>query len=181
MKIRGEKLKKIAAKQEIGVDDLAGRMRDGLGVSAESARSAILNWMDNRNHPRAKPQHIATLAGALGVEPKDIVRFTSEVRFQRGSPKKVKLLADLIRGKPVDVAENLLTFTTKRAAVNMKKALVAARSDAEQAGADVTRLVVSESRVDAGPQLKRFQPKDRGRAHSILKRSSHITVGVEER
>jgi len=78
-------------------------------------------------------------------------------------------------------AENLLTFTTKRAALNVKKALRAAIADAEQAQADTTALYVVESRVDAGGMIKRFQPKDRGRAHQILKRLSHITIGVEER
>ncbi|MEM1331164.1 MAG: 50S ribosomal protein L22 [Planctomycetota bacterium] len=108
-------------------------------------------------------------------------RFTSEVRNHRGSPTKARLVADLVRGKPVDEAMNLLTFSTKRAATNVKKALAAAIADAEQADADVTRLFVAESRVDEGMHIKRFQPKDRGRAHPILKRTSHITVGVEER
>jgi ribosomal protein L22 len=78
-------------------------------------------------------------------------------------------------------ALNQLTFTTKRAAVNIKKALSAAIADAEQAEADVTALFVAESRVDGAGMMKRFQPKDRGRAHPIEKRFSNITVAVEER
>jgi large subunit ribosomal protein L22 len=81
----------------------------------------------------------------------------------------------------VDEALNLLSFTTKRAAVNMKKALNAAIADAERAEADVTSLYVVESRVDDGGMIKRFQPKDRGRAHPIEKRLSHITIGLEEK
>ena len=115
------------------------------------------------------------------VQSKDIARFVSRVNQHRGSPRKAKLLVDLIRGKDVLDAENLLTFTTKRAAVNIKKALKAAIADAEQAEADVTQLVVVESRVDDGGMFKRFQPKDRGRAHPIEKRFSNITIGVEER
>ena len=75
----------------------------------------------------------------------------------------------------------MLTFSTKRAAVNIKKALTAAIADADQADADVTALYVSQSHVDEGPVMKRFRPKDRGRAHAILKQTSHITIGVEER
>ena len=80
-----------------------------------------------------------------------------------------------------DEAQNLLTFTTKRAALNVKKALMAAVADAEQAQADTTQLVVAEARVDEAGMIKRFQPKDRGRAHPILKRLSHITISVHER
>jgi len=81
----------------------------------------------------------------------------------------------------VDQALNLLTFTTKKAAVNVKKALAAAIADAEQGEVDTTLLFVSESRVNEGTVIKRFQPKDRGRAHAILKQTSHITVSVQER
>lgn len=121
------------------------------------------------------------MAQALGCEAKDIVRFTTVFRYHRGSPRKAALLVDLIRGKQFDQAMNLLTFTTKRAAVDVKQALMAAYSEAEQAGADAASLVVTHSAVSNGPVMKRFQPKDRGRAHPILKRMTHITVGVEER
>ncbi|MGQ0626957.1 MAG: 50S ribosomal protein L22 [Phycisphaerales bacterium] len=103
------------------------------------------------------------------------------LNYHRGSPRKAALLADMVRGKSVDTAINMLTFTTKRAAVNVKKAMNAAVSEAEQASADVTRLIVAESRVDGGPMLKRFQPKDRGRSHRILKRLSHITIALVEK
>ena len=101
-------------------------------------------------------------------------------RFVRSSPRKARLVADLIRGKRVDDAMNLLTFSDKRAAQMLRKTLQTAIADAEQAEADTTRLFVTESRVDAGATMKRFQPKDRGRAHQILKRTSHLTIGVEE-
>ncbi|UYV14187.1 MAG: 50S ribosomal protein L22 [Phycisphaera sp.] len=110
-----------------------------------------------------------------------MARFVSEVRFHRGSTQKARLVADLIRGKTVDEALNLLNFSQKRASDNMSKALNAAIADAELADADVTELFVVESRVDEGPHIKRFRPKDRGRAHPIIKQTSHITVGVQER
>jgi large subunit ribosomal protein L22 len=90
-------------------------------------------------------------------------------------------VVDLVRGRGVDEASDLLRFSTKRAAVNVRKAIEAARADAEEAGADVSALVVAECRIDNAPHIKRFRPKDRGRAHPILKRTSHITVGLQER
>ena len=88
---------------------------------------------------------------------------------------------DLIRGKRVDTAQTILQMSKQRAAVFIGAALKAAIANADQAEADVRRLVVTDARVDAGPTIKRFQPKDRGRAHPILKRTSHLTVAVDER
>lgn len=180
MKIRGDKLKQLAAQSGVSVEQLAQAI-ERTGLSGAKAQEAVRNWMAGRDHPRCKAADIAKLAQIVGAEVSDIARFTSQIRFHRGSPRKAKLLVDLIRGKSYDQALNLLTFTTKRAAVDVKKALAAAYADAEQAGADVGALFVAESRVDAGPTMKRFQPKDRGRAHPIMKRMSHITIGVEER
>ncbi|MBX3385900.1 MAG: 50S ribosomal protein L22 [Phycisphaeraceae bacterium] len=137
--------------------------------------------MRGNDHPRCRAEDIQRIAGALGCQVGDIAQFRSTFKHHKGSPRKAKLIVDLIRGKDVITAENMLTFTTKRAAVDVKKALLAARAEAEQQDADVTALVVSESTVGHGPHAKRFQPKDRGRAHPILKRSCHITVGLEER
>jgi large subunit ribosomal protein L22 len=180
VKIRGDKLEQLAKAAGVSMAQLAEAVQR-TGLEGDKALSAVGNWMKDRDHPRCKAQDIAKLAAAVGAQPKDIARFVSRVDHHRGSPRKARLLADLVRGKSVDEALNLLTFTTKRAAVNMKKALSAAIADAEQADADVTALYVSESRVDDGGMIKRFQPKDRGRAHPILKRLSHITIGVEER
>jgi large subunit ribosomal protein L22 len=151
------------------------------GLEGDAAARAVGNWLTGRDHPRCKPADIARLADALGCAPKDIAVFISRVRFHRGSPRKARLLVDLVRGRSVDQARTLLAFQTKRAAVNVKKALDAAVADALLSDADETRLVVSLCAVDDGPRIKRFQPKDRGRAHPILKRLAHITVGVAER
>jgi large subunit ribosomal protein L22 len=180
VKIRGEKLTTLARERGLTPEQLGGAVQRA-GLKGDAATSAVKNWMVNRDHPRCKPGDVRRLAEVLGVAPKDLVRFTSEIRQYRGSPRKVKLIIDLIRGKKVDTALNLLSFNTKRAAVGVKKALNAAIADAEQNEADVTTLVVVESRVDDGLRMKRFQPKDRGRAHPIIKRFSNITVGVEER
>jgi large subunit ribosomal protein L22 len=102
-------------------------------------------------------------------------------RFARIAPRKARLVADMIRGMPVDKAVTALNFSKKRAAWYFKSVLKSAIANAEENEADVAALVVSESRVDEGPSLKRFQPKDRGRAHPILKRTSHLHIAVDEK
>ncbi len=180
MKIRGNKLTQRIEQAGVTPEQLAQGIIE-TGMPVDDGARAIRNWMAGRDHPRCKAKTVAKLAEALSCAPKDLVSFTSEVRHHRGSPRKAGLLAALIRGKNVDQALNLLTFTPKKAAVNFKKALNAAIADAEQAEADVTALYVSESRVDGASVIKRFQPKDRGRAHAILKPLAHITISVEER
>jgi len=106
--------------------------------------------------------------------------YTNTHRGARISPLKARPVTDLIRGKSVDEALTLLEVSKKRAAVFVKNALLAAQNNADQAEVDTRRLVVTDARVDAGPTMKRWQPKDRGRAHPILKRTSHITVSVDE-
>ncbi|HUS92119.1 MAG TPA: 50S ribosomal protein L22 [Phycisphaerae bacterium] len=100
-------------------------------------------------------------------------------RYARISPQKVRLVIDLIRGREVQDALNVLKFTPNRAAGMIGKVLTSAVANANEAEADVDRLYVEEAYVDEGPTIKRWQPKDRGRAHPILKRTSHITVVVE--
>ena len=89
-------------------------------------------------------------------------------------------MTQLIDGRDVQDALNILKFTPNRAAGMVAKVLNSAVANANEAEADVDRLYVDEVRVDEGPTIKRFRPKDRGRAHPILKRTSHITVVVEE-
>jgi large subunit ribosomal protein L22 len=180
VRLRGDKLKKLAEAKGIDRDALAQAIVR-TGLNDRMAPSAVGNWLAGRDHPRAKPADIAKLAEAVGCEVREIARFTSQVMHHRGSPRKAKLVVDMVRGRPVDEALNILAFTPKRAALNVKKALSAAIADAEQAEADVTALYIAESRCDDAPRIKRFQPKDRGRAHPILKRLSHITITVQER
>jgi large subunit ribosomal protein L22 len=124
---------------------------------------------------------IVKLSQILRVMPKDLARFTSKVNHHRGSPRKARLIADLIRGKKVDDALSLLQFSPKRASVNVKRCLTAAREEAINHDADLSLLVIVESTVDEGPRMKRFNQKDRGRSHEIIKAFSHITIGVEEK
>ncbi|MFZ2874011.1 MAG: 50S ribosomal protein L22 [Phycisphaerales bacterium] len=180
MKIRGNKLEKAMKNAGVTAQQLADQLAQP-GLDAKDALRSLNNWMADRDHPRCKAKMVRQIAEALRTSPKELVAFTSEVRHHRGSPRKARLVTDMIRGKNVDQALNLLTFTTKRAAVNVKKCLNAAIADAEQSECDITRLFVAESRVDNAAVIKRFQPKDRGRAHPILKPLSHITISVEER
>lgn len=101
-------------------------------------------------------------------------------RFARIAPRKARLVADMVRGLPVDQALTSLEFSKRRGAWYLKSVLKSAIANAEESDADVANLVVSRSWVDEGPTIKRFQPKDRGRAHPINKRTSHLHVEVAE-
>jgi len=102
-------------------------------------------------------------------------------RFARIAPRKVRLVADLVRGMDASDALNVLKFTNKRASSFVDKVLRAAIASADEAAADTDNLFITDARVDEGPTIKRGRAKDRGRFHPILKRTSHITVVVEER
>ena len=101
------------------------------------------------------------------------------LRFVRLSPKKARFVADLVRGKKVDEAVNILKFSRQRAAGIMKKVLESAIANAENnQGADVDELKVQMISVDDGPRMKRISPRAKGRADRIVKRTSHITIKV---
>ena len=102
-------------------------------------------------------------------------------RFARIAPRKVRLVVDLVRGLDAAEALDVLKFTNKRAACFVDKTLRAAIASADEAAADTGNLFIQEARVDEGPQIKRGREKDRGKFYVILKRTSHITVVVEER
>ncbi len=97
------------------------------------------------------------------------------------TPQKARLVADQVRGLPVDRALNILAFSNKKAAAMIKKVLESAIANAEHNdGADVDELRVKTIMVDEGPIMKRWMPRARGRANQIFKRTSHVTVVVEE-
>ena len=102
-------------------------------------------------------------------------------RGARLSAQKARLVADQIRGKGVEEALEILTFSTKKAAALMKKVLESAIANAEHNdGLDVDDLKVSTVFVDEGPTMKRIQPRAKGRADRIFKRTCHITVKVAD-
>ncbi|TKB49576.1 MULTISPECIES: 50S ribosomal protein L22 [Ferrimonas] len=103
-------------------------------------------------------------------------------RFARTSPQKARLVADQIRGLPVDRALEILTYSPKKAAVLVKKVLESAIANAEHnEGLDIDDLKVAKVFVDEGPTMKRIMPRAKGRADRILKRSSHISVVVADK
>ena len=103
-------------------------------------------------------------------------------KFVRVSPQKVRLIMDEVRGKKVEEALNKLTFTPNKGAGILKKLIDSAVANAEQnSGANVDKLYVAKIFADEGPTLKRFRPRAMGRATRILKRSSHLTVILDEK
>jgi large subunit ribosomal protein L22 len=106
----------------------------------------------------------------------------AKLRYARISAQKVRLVADQVRGKPVEQALQLLSFSPKKAAAIVKKVLESAIANAEHnEGADIDELKVSRVFVDEGPVMKRLEARAKGRANRILKRTSHITVSVADR
>ena len=104
----------------------------------------------------------------------------AKIRNARISAQKMRLVADQIRGMPVEDAVDLLTFSEKKAAKFVFKALNSAIANAEHnSNLDIDELKVSSICVDEGPTLKRWRARARGRAAKILKRSSHISLVLE--
>ena len=102
-------------------------------------------------------------------------------KYIRMSPQKIRLVADLIRGKKVEEALNILSFTPKASAPLISKVLKSAIANAGQKqGVDVDTLLVKHISVDEGPTMKRYRARAMGRGTTILKRSSHIKIVVEE-
>jgi large subunit ribosomal protein L22 len=107
---------------------------------------------------------------------------TAKLSHARVSAQKARLVADQVRGLPVERALELLTFSQKKAAHLVRKVLESAIANAEHnEGADVDELKISEICVNEGPTMKRFRPRAKGRANQILKRTSHIQITVAER
>ena len=101
------------------------------------------------------------------------------LKFVKLSPKKARFVADLVRGKKVDEAVNILKFSTNKSARIIKKVLDSAIANAENnQGADVDELKVKTITIDEGPRMKRISPRAKGRADRIVKRTSHIIVSV---
>lgn len=107
------------------------------------------------------------------------MRVSAHLKNARLSAQKCRLVADLIRGKSVDEALNILAFSPKKGAELMKKVLNSAIANAEHnEGADIDTLVVATVFVDKGPSLKRFTARAKGRGNRIEKQTCHITLTV---
>ena len=110
------------------------------------------------------------------------MEITAKTRHIRISPRKLRLVSDLIRGEMVSNAMNTLKFTTKRGAKIMYKTLMSAVANAEVKGTiDMDSLYVKKVWVDEGATMKRFMPRAQGRATVIRKRLSHLNMILDEK
>ncbi len=111
---------------------------------------------------------------------------TARAKFLRVPPRKMRLVADLIRGKKVAEARDILAFTVKVSAPMLGKVLAAAVANAESKAAetrdrvDTDEMRITLVRIDGGPTLKRFRPAARGRATTIRRRTSHIELRISD-
>jgi large subunit ribosomal protein L22 len=106
---------------------------------------------------------------------------SAQIKYLRISPRKVRLVADLIRYKTVGEAEAILKFTAKKASRPLLKLLESSVANAKNTfKKDISTLFISSIKVDGGPILKRTMPRSRGTAFAIQKKTSHITIVLEE-
>ena len=133
----------------------------------------------------APARRAATKRAAVGPSP--VTEARALMRGTRQSPYKMRLVIDQIRGKDVNEALALLTFSKKHAAKQISKTLKSAVANAEQAARatnaslDVDALYIKHAVINEGPKLKRFMPAAQGRATPIQKRTSHVEIVVAER
>ncbi len=104
----------------------------------------------------------------------------AHARYIRISPRKIRLIMDEIRGKRVEDALNILSFMPKKGAKILKKLIESAVANAENQNMDVDQLRITRIYADEGPMLKRWRPRALGRATMIRKRTSQLTVILEE-
>jgi large subunit ribosomal protein L22 len=180
--LSSSKLKKLSKERKANVEQLAQQLVR-TGLEKPGAISAVKNWQKGLMRPIPRKEDIQHLAKALGVEVNDLAGWQSSYRYAAIAPRKARLVTQLIAGRPVQDALDILKFTRKRAAEMVTKTLQAAIADADEQEADVDNLYVSEARVDeAGIRLgtKRWIAKDRGRAHPLHKMGCHIYVTVTQ-
>lgn len=104
---------------------------------------------------------------------------TAKLCYLRTAPRKVRLVADLVRGKKVEEAETILKFTIKRGAEPLLKLLKQAMANAKNNQIEPSTLYISKIVVDEGPKLKRWRARSKGRAFEIQKKTSHITLVLD--
>ena len=103
------------------------------------------------------------------------------LKNHRQTPRKTRLVADLVRGKEVERALDMLRFTDKKSAVAIKTLIESAVANAKQAGADTAKLFIKELRVDEGLKMKRWRPRERGRAAPFRRRTSKVSLVLGEK
>jgi large subunit ribosomal protein L22 len=180
--LSANKLKELCEQRRISIEQLAEQLVRG-GLGRKEAVAAVKNWQKGLFKPSPRRDDIERLAAALSVDVNDILDWCSSYRYAPLSPRKARLVTELITGRSVQDAMDILKFTRKRAAPMIDKVLKSAIANADEQQADVESLYVSIARVDeAGIRVgtKRWIPKDRGRAHPISKKACHIHVTVTQ-
>lgn len=176
------KLQELCRERQMDIGQLAERLA-GAKLNKKQAVAAVKNWQKGLFKPEPRADDIRRLATALSVEVNDIADWRSSYRFAPMSARKARLVTQLIVGRSVQNAMDLLKFTRKRAATMIDKVLRSAVADADEQQVDVDNLYVSSARVDdAGIRIgtKRWIPKDRGKAHPIRKKACHIHITVTQ-
>ena len=180
--LSASKLDNLIKRQGKNISELAAAIKR-TGLDEKRAVSAIKNWRKGLFKPLPRKSDVEALASGLGVDATNISEWKCLVRYAPTSPRKAKLVTQLVAGRNVQEALDLLKFTRKRAADMVQKAIKSAVANADEDAADVENLYVSQARVDsAGVRLgtKRWRAKDRGKAYEIRKMASHIHVTVTE-
>ena len=180
--LSAEKLKEISIDRQVDNETLANRITRP-GRNQKQAVSAVKNWKKGLYKPQPTTEDINKLANALSVEVNEISSWQSSYKYAPISARKARLVTEMISGRNVQDAMDILKFTHKRAASMIDKVLKSAVADADEQQADVENLYISCARVDeAGVRIgtKRWIAKDRGRAHPIKKRASHIHITVTQ-
>jgi large subunit ribosomal protein L22 len=180
--LSAEKLRQLSRERQMDVEQLARHLVRA-GRDQKKAVAAVKNWQRGLFKPRPNADDIHRLAAALSVEENDLSDWRSSYRFAPISAQKARLVAQLIDGRSVQDAMDVLKFTRKRAATVIDKVLKSAVADADERQADVENLYVCGARVDdAGIRIgtKRWMAKDRGRAHPIHKKACHIHITVTQ-
>lgn len=178
----GNRLKKFCKTSKVSMNELGNQLVRG-GLNQAEAISAIKNWQKGLFKPVPRLEDIRRLADALGVEVNQLSQWRATCRYAPMSSRKARLVTQLIVGRNVQDAMDILKFTHKRAVDIINKLLKSVVANADEQRADVENLYVKEARADsAGIRIgtKRWIPKDRGRAHPISKMASHIHITVTE-
>ena len=176
------KFRELCKQRNIANEKL-GEELERSGLTRRQAIAAVKNWKRGLFKPAPTSKDIERLATALVTDANAISEWRSSYRYAPGSARKARLVTELINGRGVQEAIDILKFTDKRAAGMVDKVLKAAVADADEQQADVESLHVSSARVDdAGiwSGTKRWIPKDRGRAHPIRKKACYIHVSVAQ-
>ena len=103
------------------------------------------------------------------------------LKNHRQTPRKTRLVADLVRGKSVEHAKDVLSYTDKKSALIIKALIESAVANAKNLGADISNLFVKEIRVDEGLKMKRWRPRERGRAAPFRRRTSKVSLVLGEK